>query len=134
MSADTPADRQHPILHYPSSDGYPFSNAVRAGDFVFVSGQMAFNPDGSVSTAPIQEQTRMVLDALQGILTTAGCTFADVVKCSCTLQDPRDFDGFNTAYAAYFPKDPPVRTTAAVQHVLDGRVEIDCIAYKPLAG
>ena len=116
---------------YPSSGGYPFSNAIRAGDFVFVSGQMAFLADGSVSTGPIEEQTKMVLDALKGILKTAGCTLGDVVRCGCTLQDARDFAGFNQVYATYFPKDPPVRTTAVARHVLDGRVEIDCVAYRP---
>jgi reactive intermediate/imine deaminase len=117
---------------YPSSGGYPFSNAIRVGDFVYVSGQMAFQADGSLSTGAIEEQTKMVLEALKGILQKAGCTLADVVKCDCTLQDARDFDGFNKVYATYFKKDPPVRTTAVVQHVLDGRVEIDCIAYKQL--
>lgn len=115
---------------YPSGGDYPFSNAIRVGDFVYVSGQMAFLPDGSLSTAPIEEQTKIVLDGLQSILQKAGCTMADVVRCGCTLQDARDFDGFNKVYATYFKKDPPVRTTAVAVHVLDGRVEIDCIAYK----
>jgi reactive intermediate/imine deaminase len=115
---------------YPSRAGYPFSNAIRVGDFVFVSGQMAFQPDGSLSTGPIEEQTKMVLDGLKAILQKAGCTMADVVKCGCTLQDARDFDGFNKVYATYFQTDPPVRTSAVAMHVLDGRVEIDGIAYK----
>lgn len=115
---------------YPSTGGYPFSNAIRAGDFVYVSGQIAFEADGSLSTGPIEVQTKMVMDALKSILEQADCTLADVIKCNCTLQDARDFDRFNQIYASYFPKDPPVRTTAVVQHVLDARVEIDCIAYK----
>lgn len=115
---------------YPSGLNYPFSNAIRVGDFVYVSGQMAFLPDGSLSTGPIEEQTKIVLDTLQGILKKAGCTMGDVVRCGCTLQDARDFDGFNKVYATYFKKDPPVRTTAVAVHVLDGRVEIDCIAYQ----
>ena len=56
---------------------------------------------------------------------------ADVVKCACSLQDARDFDAFNKIYATYFLKNPPVRTTIVVQHVLNARVEIDCVAYKP---
>jgi 2-iminobutanoate/2-iminopropanoate deaminase len=118
---------------YPSSGGFPFSNAIRVGDFVYLSGVIAFLPDGSVSTGPIEVQTKIVLDTLQGILKKAGCAMSDVVKCGCTLQDARDFGGFNTVYATYFPKDPPVRTTAVATHVLDGRVEIDCLAYKPLS-
>ena len=117
---------------FSSGEGFPFSNAIREGDFVFVSGQIAFLPDGTISTGGIEAQTRIVLDTLKGILAKAGCTMADVVKCGCTLQDARDFDAFNKTYATYFPKNPPVRTTAVVQHVLDARVEIDCIAYKPL--
>ena len=118
---------------FPSGEGFPFSNAIRAGDLVYVSGQIAFLPDGTISTGPIEVQTKIVLDTLQGILAKAGCTMADVVKCNCTLQDARDFDAFNKIYATYFPKNPPTRTTAVAQHVLDARVEIDCIAYKPLS-
>jgi reactive intermediate/imine deaminase len=117
---------------YPSSGGYPYSNAIRAGDFVYVSGVIAFNPDGSVSTGPIQQQTKMVLEQLKAILAGAGCALSDVIKCNCSLQDARDFSGFNTVYAQYFPSAPPTRTTLVVTHVLDARVEIDCIAYKPM--
>jgi reactive intermediate/imine deaminase len=117
---------------YPSGAGFPFSNAIRVGDLVYVSGQIAFLPDGSVSTGSIETQTRIVLETLRDILYQAGCTLADVIRCGCTLQDARDFDAFNKTYATYFPTAPPVRTTAVVQHVLDARVEIDCIAYKPL--
>jgi reactive intermediate/imine deaminase len=117
---------------YPSGGNYPFSNAIRAGDFVFVSGQIAFMTDGSVSTEAIQAQTRMVLDTIKDILAKAGCSMSDIIRCGCTLQDARDFDGFNSAYATYFPKDPPVRTTAVGRLVLDARVEVDCIAFHPL--
>lgn len=117
---------------YPSAGGFPFSNAIRAGDFVYLSGVMAFRKDGSLSTGPIEEQTAMVLDSLGAVLQTAGCALEDVIRCDCTLQDPRDFSGFNTVYAKYFPKNPPVRTTAGAVHVFDGRVEIGCVAYKPL--
>jgi reactive intermediate/imine deaminase len=116
---------------FSSGHGLPFSDAIRAGDFVFVSGQIAFLPDGTISTGGIEAQTKIVLDTIKGILTKAGCTMADVVKCACSLQDARDFDAFNKIYATYFLKNPPVRTTIVVQHVLDARVEIDCIAYKP---
>jgi 2-iminobutanoate/2-iminopropanoate deaminase len=119
-------------IYYPSAAGYPFSSAVRAGDFVFVSGQIAFLPDGSVSTGSIEAQTTIALESIKAILRKAGCTMADIVRCGCTLQDARDFDGFDKTYATYFPEDPPVRTTAVVQHVLDARVEIDCVAWRPL--
>ncbi|MES2521462.1 MAG: RidA family protein [Gemmatimonadota bacterium] len=61
---------------YPSAGGLPFSNAIRAGDFVLVSGQMAFLPDGSLSAGPIEQQTRLVMEAIKAILETAGCTMA----------------------------------------------------------
>jgi reactive intermediate/imine deaminase len=128
---DFMADEENKVV-YPSGAGYPFSNAIRAGDFIYVSGQIAFLPDGSISTGAIGAQTKIVLDTLESILAKAGCTMADVIKCGCTLQDARDFDAFNDAYATYFPTNPPVRTTAVVQHVLNALVEIDCIAYKPL--
>ena len=118
---------------YPSEGGYPFSNAIRAGDFVYVSGQIAFLPNGTISTGPIQEQTRIVLDTIIAILDKAGCTMSQIIKCGCTLEDARDFDFFNTVYGTYFPTNPPVRTTAVGQLVLPARVEIDCVAYAPLA-
>lgn len=126
MSNSTPE-----VTFYPSQGGYPFSNAIHAGDFVYVSGQIAFEANGAVSTGPIEQQTKLVLDQLAAILKEAGCTLADVVKCGCSLQDARDFAGFNKVYTTYFPRNPPTRTTLVVQHVLDARVEIDCIAYKP---
>ena len=118
---------------YPSGGNYPFSNAIRTGDFVYVSGQIAFLADGSVSTGSIEAQTKIVLDSLKAILEVTGCDMADVIKCGCTLQDARDFGGFNAVYATYFPLEPPVRTTIVVQHVLNARVEIDCVAFRPVS-
>lgn len=114
---------------YSSGAGYPFSNAIRAGEFVYVSGQIAFLPDGTISTGSIEAQTTIVLSTIATILEAAGCTMADVIRCGCTLQDARDFDAFNKTYATFFPTDPPTRTTLVVQHVLNARVEIDCVAY-----
>lgn len=127
----TTRPKKHVLV--PSAGSYPFSDAVRAGDFVYVSGQIAFLPDGSVSTGPIEVQTKLVLDAMKAILTKAGCNLADVVHCQCSLQDARDFGGFNTVYAKYFPTEPPARSTAVVAHVLAARVEIGCVAYHPLS-
>ena len=117
---------------YPSGAGYPFSNAIRAGDFLYVSGQIAFLGDGTLSVGSIEEQTRIVLDTIQAILERAGCSMADIIKCDCTLADARYFDAFNKIYATYFPSDPPVRTATVGELVLDARIEIDCIAYRPL--
>lgn len=115
---------------YPADGSFPFSAAIRVGDFVFVSVQLSFTADGTLSNGPIKLQTRLVLDSLKRILETAGCTLDDVVRCACTLQDPRDFGGFNSVYAKYFPKDPPTRSTVIATLVLDARIEIECTAYK----
>jgi len=117
---------------YSSGANLPFSAAIRAGDVVYVSGQIATLPDGSISTGPIEEQTRIVLENLDATLQRADCSLRDVISCSCSLQDARDFAGFNTVYARFFPESPPTRTTLVVKHVFDARVEIGCIAYKPL--
>ena len=110
----------------------PFPKAVRANGFVFVSGQMATDSDGRFSTGSIEEQTRQVLDNIKGILAEAGCELGDVVKCTCWIDDPRDFGRFNAAYRTYFGDDPPARSTVRSQLMLDGKLEVEAIAYKPL--
>jgi reactive intermediate/imine deaminase len=109
----------------------PLSKAVRAGDFVFVSGQMAIDANGQLVEGSIEVQTRQVMDNIKAILAEAGCTMADVVKCTCWLDDARDFGRFNTAYASYFGDAPPARSTVRAQLMLDGKLEVEAIAYKP---
>jgi reactive intermediate/imine deaminase len=109
----------------------PFSKAVRAGDFVFVSGQMATGADGQLVDGGIEVQTRRVMDNIKAILAEAGCTMADVVKCTCWIDDPRDFGRFNAAYREYFGDEPPARSTVRAELVLDGKLEVEAIAYKP---
>jgi reactive intermediate/imine deaminase len=110
----------------------PLSPAVRAGDFVYVSGQVPTRPDGSVVSGGIAEQTEQVLENVKSVLALAGCTLADVIKTHCYLADARDFGGFNAVYARYFPFEPPARTTAEARLMIDIRVEIEAIAYRPL--
>jgi reactive intermediate/imine deaminase len=109
----------------------PFAKAVRAGDFVFVSGQMATDANGQLVEGGIEVQTRQVMDNIKAILAEAGCTMADVVKCTCWIDDPRDFGRFNAVYREYFGDDPPARSTVRAQLVLDGKLEVEAIAYKP---
>jgi reactive intermediate/imine deaminase len=109
----------------------PFAKAVRAGDFVFVSGQMATDAKGQLVEGSIEVQTRQVMDNIKAILTEAGCTMQDVVKCTCWLDDARDFGRFNAVYASYFENDPPARSTVRAQLMLDGKLEVEAIAYKP---
>ena len=93
----------------------PFPKAVRAGDFVFVSGQMAIDAKGQLVEGSIEVQTRQVIDNIKAILAEAGCTMKDVVKCTCWLDDARDFGRFDAVYASYFEDDPPARSTVRAQ-------------------
>jgi reactive intermediate/imine deaminase len=110
----------------------PFSRAMRAGDLVFVSGQMATDSSGAVIEGGIEAQTRQVFGNLKAILEGAGCLLADVVKCTCWIADARDFGRFNATYAEFFPNDPPARSTTVCHLALDGKLEVEALAYKPL--
>lgn len=109
----------------------PLSKAVRAGDFVYCSGEMPFNEKGEVVAGGIEAQTRAVMERLKGTLAKAGCTMADVVKSTVFITDTRDFGGMNKVYAEYFPDNPPARSTIRCDLVIDARIEIELVAYKP---
>jgi reactive intermediate/imine deaminase len=109
----------------------PLSKAVRAGDWVFVSGITAIDKSGQVLNAGIEEQTRQVLQTIRGVLESAGCEMSDVVKATVWLEDPRDFWSFNRVYAEFFPSDPPARSTLQSGLMLDCKIEIEVLAYKP---
>ena len=107
------------------------SRAVRAGDFVFLTGQVPFQGDQIMTTGTVEEQTRAVLDEIKRTLAEAGCELADVVKAMVWLRDRTDFPGFNAVYAEYFPVDPPARSAVVSELLVDVRVEVEVIAYKP---
>jgi 2-iminobutanoate/2-iminopropanoate deaminase len=109
----------------------PFAKAVRAGDLVFVSGQMATDASGQLIAGNIESQARQVFRNIEAILAEAGCTMADVVKCTCWIDDPRDFTRFNAVFAEVFPDQPPARSTVISRLVLDGKLEVEAIAYMP---
>ncbi|HMQ92044.1 MAG TPA: RidA family protein [Amaricoccus sp.] len=109
----------------------PFSPAVRAGDFVYVSGQVAMNDRGEIEPGGIEAQTRRTMENVKKVLAMAGCSFDDVVKANCWLDDTRDFWTFNRVYAEYFPNGGPARSTVRSQLMVDAKVEVDVIAYKP---
>lgn len=109
----------------------PFSKAIRAGDLVFVSGQMATDASGQLIAGNMDAQARQVFRNIEAILAEAGCTMADVVKCTCWVDDPRDFTQFNAVFAEVFPNQPPARSTVISKLVLDGRLEVEAIAYRP---
>jgi 2-iminobutanoate/2-iminopropanoate deaminase len=109
---------------------------VRAGDFLFISGQGPVDAaTGEMqSEATVQEQTRLVLQHVQTILRGCGADLQDVVKCSVFLSDAQDFGAMNEVYAEVFGAYKPARTTVAAGMVAAGmKVEIDCIAYRPQA-
>jgi reactive intermediate/imine deaminase len=111
----------------------PFSPAVRAGDFVFVSGQVGFDADACIVPGGIEAETRQALKNIADILTRAGCTLKDVVKCTVWLGDARDFSAFNKVYAEHFPGMKPARSTVESRLVIDAKIEIEAVAYRPLA-
>ena len=107
------------------------SRAVRAGDFVFVTGQVPMRDGQPMTDGSIEEQTRACLDSLQQILDEADCGLVDVVKSMVWLKNRSDFAGFNAVYAEYFPTEPPTRSALVSEFLIDIRVEIECVAYKP---
>lgn len=118
--------------HLPGSKG-PYSPAVRANGFVFVSGQGPVDPNtGEAFRGDIEQQTRIVLENVRAILEAAGSSMQKVVKSNVYLADISDFAAMNEVYAAFFPSDPPARTTIQAAHLpLDIGVEIDVIALAP---
>jgi 2-iminobutanoate/2-iminopropanoate deaminase len=108
-----------------------YSQGIRAGDFIFVSGQGPLDPvTGQLVEGNIEEQTARVLENIKAILTAAGASMADVVKVSAHLSDIALFPRYNKVYATYFPDPKPARTTVGSQLPLEGvLVEIDAIAY-----
>jgi 2-iminobutanoate/2-iminopropanoate deaminase len=110
----------------------PLSPAVRAGDTIYISGQVPTNPDGSVVTGGIEAQTARVLENIARALTLAGADMSDVVKTMVILADAREFGAFNKVYATFFPENPPARTTLEARLMIDIKVEIEAIAWKPV--
>jgi reactive intermediate/imine deaminase len=108
------------------------SKAVRAGDFVYLTGQVPRQGDQPMITGTIEEQTRVALEAIKATLTEAGCELSDVVKAMVWLREREDFPGFNAVFAEYFPTEPPARSAVLNQLLVDVRVEIEVVAYRPL--
>jgi 2-iminobutanoate/2-iminopropanoate deaminase len=111
----------------------PYSHAVRAGGFIYVSGQASLDPvTNQFVVGTVADETRRTIENIRAILEAAGAGIEDVVKCSVFLSDIRDFAEMNGVYDEFFSAAKPARTT--VQATLPGKgikVEIDCVAYKP---
>jgi 2-iminobutanoate/2-iminopropanoate deaminase len=108
------------------------SRAIRAGDFVFLTGQIPMRDGEVVTDGSIEDQTRIVLDLILGTLREAGCELRNVVKSMVWLRERADFPGFDDVYAEYFPEDPPARSAVVNELLVDVRVEIEVIAYRPV--
>ena len=110
----------------------PYSQGIKAGDFVFTAGQAGVDPaTGKLVEGSIAEQTRQTLKNIQAILEAASTSLDRVVKCGVFLQDMADFSAMNAVYAEFFPpdKNPPARTTVqAAKLPLGALVEIDAVA------
>ncbi len=111
----------------------PYSPAVKAGGFIFVSGQGPNDPVANqMSFGDIRHETRVVLNNIKRILEGCGASMADVVKCSVFLNDAGDFAAMNEVFAEFFGEHKPTRTTVEAKFAVPKmKVEIDAIAYKP---
>ena len=108
----------------------PFAKAVRAGDFVFVSGQVPV-VDGEIVVGGIAELADLVIANIIAALGAANCGLEHVVKVNAWLDDPRDFTSFNAVFERHFSSHAPARSTVQSALMVDAKVEMDVIAYKP---
>ena len=115
--------------HAPAAIG-PYSQAVVAHGFAFLSGQIPLDPaSGQLIEGDIAAQTERVLENLKAVLASCGSSLDNVVKTTVYLKDMAEFAGMNEVYGRYFPEHPPARATVeAARLPRDVRVEIDCIA------
>ena len=113
----------------------PYSQAVRADDFVFTAGQIGLDPaTGEMVPGGIAAQTRQALRNLQAVLEAAGASLSQVVKTTVFLQDMNDFAAMNAVYAEFFATEPPARSAVQAAALPKGAlVEIEAIAYSPRA-
>ena len=109
----------------------PYSQAVRAGDFLFISGQLPLDPaTGQLVDGTMQSKTERILSNLKAILRAAGMGLEDVVKATVYLKDIKDFAAMNEAYAVFFPKNPPARVALQVARLpKDVDIEIEAVAF-----
>lgn len=122
------------IPQAPSPKG-AYSQVVRAGDLLFVSGQGPIDPaTNEFSFGDIRHETKLVLENIRRIIEGSGASVADIVKCSVFLADASDFAAMNEVYAAFFGQSKPARTTVQAAFAEPKmKVEIDCVAYHPTA-
>jgi 2-iminobutanoate/2-iminopropanoate deaminase len=111
----------------------PFHPGVRAGDFIFVSGQVPKDENGNMCVGNIEEETRWTIESIRRILKLDGADLEDIVKVTVYLADARNFGRYNKVFAEYFPDGRISRTTVEARAVIECRIEMDAVAYKPRA-
>ncbi|WP_011960207.1 RidA family protein [Psychrobacter raelei] len=117
-------------IFYGSQGAYPFSKAVRAGDTLYLSGELGMK-DNKLVSGGIKAQTAQALDNINQTLLSYGYQSSDLVKCMVMLTDIKDFDAFNDVYQSKLSKPYPVRSAFAVKDLaLGAKVEIECMAVK----
>ena len=121
------------IISIPNAPALPFSPGIKAGQFLFTSGQGGFKDPGTGEEIKgIQAQTRQCFESIKAILEAANSSLDDIVKATVVLKNAADFAEMNDVYRSYFSKDLPARTTIVADLVVPGMlVEIECIAYCP---
>lgn len=119
-----------PVL--PNGMTVPLTPAIRAGDFLFISGQLGLDDANRLVAEDIAAQTRQCVLRLQNLLKLAGGDLQQIVKMSVWLTDPTDFPAFNNVYRELFAQRPPARSTVVSGLLIPGaRIEMDAIAYLP---
>ena len=109
----------------------PFHPGVRAGDFIFVSGQVAKDADGNMVEGSIEVETRATIESIARVLAADGATLDDVVRITTFLQDVRDFGRYNKVFGEHFKNAALARTTVEARAVINTKIEMDAIAYAP---
>ena len=117
------------IERFPTAFPVPFSKAVKAGGFVFLSGVLPMDAQAGIVAGDIRVQTRVVLESVAGALAEAGATMADVVRVMVWLSDLDDFAAFNEEYRRHFAAGLPARSTVRADLYRDARVEVEVQAW-----
>lgn len=132
------ADRTPEFLNSPEAAqrGLPFSEAVRAGDFLFLAGQIGDDrKTGKVVPGGIKPEARQTLQHIKSVLERNGSSLKDVVKCTVFLADIKEWPAFNEVYREFFSAPFPARSALAASGLaMNARVEVECIAYTPAKG
>ncbi len=118
------------VITLPSTSQLPYSPAVRAGEYIFVSGQTGYRDWTGNEVTGIEAQTKQCFENIKLVLQASASSLDDIVKVTVFLSDAGDFARMNEVYKSYFPKVPPARSTIQAGMVLPGMlVEIECIVY-----